>query len=28
MLIDRERECEFLRRKISSNKSELLIISC
>jgi AAA+ ATPase superfamily predicted ATPase len=26
MLIDRERECEFLRRKISSNKAELLII--
>lgn len=26
MLIDRERECEFLKRKISSNKAELLII--
>ncbi|MEJ5230038.1 MAG: hypothetical protein WHT65_08560 [Pseudothermotoga sp.] len=25
MLIDRERECEFLKRKILSNKAELLI---
>ncbi|KUK15155.1 MAG: ATPase [Petrotoga mobilis] len=26
MFIDREKECEFLRRKVSSNRAELLIV--